>query len=348
MSLLNSVLDNTEIGLSTPIAPINNIALPEFEVKHHYGLTSARLAPDCTIVPTDEQWLVAANLDWTIDSVEENYFHNGVMHTSADKINVRSDTSEKLGNSSAKYKIVQPAEIVHFFRDLSDHYGATLKQVGYADGGKRVYAYAQVGTEFEIGKGDRTLSHLLLLSSSDGSTATIAQPFFESLYCFNQLPAARRLIEPVKIRHNTVFDPRQVKLDMGLYGEAQDKMRESLINMSRKSVTNQEALSLLYNCLKVADDITKESKRNINRVISVYDKYTGSGIAANEPGRKGTMWGVLNAITEFTDHDQCNSENSRWKSKTTGEGAKLKASSFDYLDAICQEKVEFELIELPA
>lgn len=319
-----------------------------FHIGRANGLTSARLKDSYAgPAPTMEQWLNAAELNWDVDVVNEQFKHNGITHYSGDKVMVRSDKSMKLGTFSSKYKPVSPKEILGFFSDLTENNGWEIIQAGYADNGKKVYTYAKTGPDFEIKAGDRTSQHILLASSTDGTMSTLVQPFFESFYCMNQLPAVKKVFEGIRIKHNTEFNPEKIKLDMGLYGDTVEEMRTSIDRMASKSVTKQEAFSMIHMLMKTKDNLEEESTRNINRMLGVYEKFCGKGMGANELGRKDTVWGVLNAITEFVDHDQCNSANSRWKSKTMGTGATLKHESFSILDLIAQEQKEIEYVHVP-
>jgi len=57
----------------------------------------------------------------------------------------RNDTHEALSIVSADYHIVQPGEVLEFYRDLMDDYGYTLETAGSLNNGRKVWALARTG-----------------------------------------------------------------------------------------------------------------------------------------------------------------------------------------------------------
>ena len=56
---------------------------------------------------------------------------------------VRSDTHAALSIVSGDYQIVQPTEVLEFYRELMRLYGYTLETAGALDGGRKVWALAK-------------------------------------------------------------------------------------------------------------------------------------------------------------------------------------------------------------
>jgi len=334
--MLDLVIENTEKAAQMLV---NNFAT----ISHH-GLTSARLLSPTK--PTLAEWTRAAGLDWHIEQSPVMYKHQGnVVESDNNKVLMRSDTGFELGILSNKYKPVNPSEVMHFFSDLIEDHGFKMIQAGYADGGKKIYAYAQCGGEWEVAAGDKTLNNLLLMTSSDGSSATLVQPFVESLYCLNQLPMVSKMFSPIKVRHSSKFDAEKVKIDLGIYDNAVHEFAESLKALAKKNVGGKEALSIIYKLLAKKDNIEDESRHTVNLISNIYSKFKGQGIASQREGRKDTLWGLLNAVTEYTDHDMASNDNNRWKSKVNGAGSTLKQQAYEYINDICNETVEIELIK---
>src|SRR4051794_22960330 len=73
------------------------------------------LSPNQTI----EEWLRAARLEWKLEPLPLQYFWDGNLRTVDGRIAlVRSDTGEALSVVSNDYNIVQPGEVLEFYRDL--------------------------------------------------------------------------------------------------------------------------------------------------------------------------------------------------------------------------------------
>lgn len=300
--------------------------------------------PDSTIEPSIADWYTNA-FDFEIINNLEQWDHNG-QTLYGDRILTRSDNGAKLGNVTSRYKVVQPSEITNFFLDLADKNGWKIHKAGYCDGGKKLFAFAQTGKDTwdATGKGDKMLNHLLITTSSDGSTATTVQPFMERFYCMNQLPMARKLYNPIKIKHSTHFDPSMIKFELGIYDNAIGKMQEQITKMVQTNISDDQALAMILDAMdKSGKDLSEHSTRSQNQFMDVFGRYRGAGMGAREQGVTGTVWGVLNAITEYVDHSQGNGDNTRFRNAHYGSGFNLKNDAFEVLGMYANEEKEIDL-----
>ena len=78
----------------------------------------------------------------------------------------------------------------------------------------------------------------------------------------------------------------------------------------------------------------------MNIIQGVYNKFDGSGIGATLPSSQGTAWGLLNAITEYTDHDYGRNENNRFKQSQFGQTAQLKEKALAYILEVTEDGEE--------
>lgn len=124
-----------------------------------------------------ETWLKAAKLEWELKRLPVQYLVDGKLRTMDDRfVLVRSDTQGGLSVVSGEYQIVQPKEILEFYRGLVDFFGYTLETAGALDGGRKVWALARTpvhGSVDGIG-GDTLAAYVLLATSCDKSLATTA------------------------------------------------------------------------------------------------------------------------------------------------------------------------------
>src|SRR5882762_8741043 len=93
-----------------------------------------------------ESWIRAAKLEWSLKKLPVRYVVDEQLRTMNDQfVIVRSDNSAALSVVSSKYSIVQPQEVLEFYRDLVGDYGFTLETAGALDGGRKFWALARTG-----------------------------------------------------------------------------------------------------------------------------------------------------------------------------------------------------------
>ncbi|MFX9212966.1 DUF932 domain-containing protein, partial [Acinetobacter baumannii] len=76
--------------------------------------------------------------------VTETAWHLGnIMSYPENKVLFRSDTQAPLSVVSQRYQVVQPQEILEFYRDLTEVSGFELETAGVLKGGKKFWALAR-------------------------------------------------------------------------------------------------------------------------------------------------------------------------------------------------------------
>jgi phage/plasmid-like protein (TIGR03299 family) len=89
-----------------------------------------------------EVWKKNAGMDWQIEQSDVRYITGnqnlGVIKTFPEqKVLYRSDTKAPLAVVSKRYQVVQPGEILEFYRDLTDMGGFELETAGVLKEGRR-------------------------------------------------------------------------------------------------------------------------------------------------------------------------------------------------------------------
>ena len=118
-------------------------------------------------------------MDWQIDESEVRYVvgMNGVGAINAfpeQKVLYRSDSKLPLAVVSKRYQVVQPGEILEFYRDLTEVGGFELETAGVLREGRKFWALARTGQSTTLKGRDRVDGYLLLATACDGSLATTA------------------------------------------------------------------------------------------------------------------------------------------------------------------------------
>ena len=289
-----------------------------------------------------EVWLTEAGMDWRIEQSDVlfNVADDGMhIRPFADsKVLYRSDSLAPLSVVSPRYKVVQPSEVLEFYRDLVSAGGFELETAGVLKGGRKLWALAKTGQEALLKGGDRVKAYLLLATSCDGTLCTTAQFTSVRVVCNNTLQmAVKDRTGAVKVPHSTVFDPQQVKDALGLGLSAWDRFIGNIKQLSQRTVSPEEACQFFREVLDeplvagAEDVVTSKALQQVSAL------YSGGGMGSLLAGTKGTAWGLVNAMTEYVDHRRrARSQDYRLDSAWFGQGAQLKGKTLEHALALVE------------
>lgn len=242
----------------------------------------------------------------------------------------RSDNNEPLSVVSKRYKVVQPKDVLGFYRDLVSVGGFELETAGVLKGGKKLWALAKTGQEIMLAGGDKVKAYLLLATSCDGSLATTAQFTSVRVVCNNTLQMAVGATKgAVRVPHSTTFDPVAVKQELGVGMSSWEIFMANIKAMADRPVNKFEAMSYLVNVLG-DPALPLNDQPNQKAIQTVYGLYSGSGKGSDLASSSGTAWGLVNGVTEYVDiHRRARNQDYRLDSAWFGQGAQVKQKAFD-------------------
>ena len=276
-------------------------------------------------------WLKEAGMDWTIEQSDVLFnADNSALHIrpyTDSKVLFRSDSLTPLSVVSNRYKVVQPHEVLNFYKDLVSVGGFELETAGVLKGGRKLWALAKTGQEARIKGNDRIKAYLLLATSCDGTLCTTAQFTSVRVVCNNTLQmATRNSTGAVKVPHSTQFDPMQVKEALGIGFSNWDTFIRDLKQLSQRSVSPEEADAYLRSVLN--EPAFSEENAGSKVFQKVNSLYLGEGMGADYTAANGTAWGLVNAVTEYVDHHRrARNQDNRLDSAWFGVGAQLKQTA---------------------
>jgi phage/plasmid-like protein (TIGR03299 family) len=279
-----------------------------------------------TIEPTDDLDTIVrkAGLEWGVVKAVLSYDWTGSegvvkrMDWSGVNATVRTDTGEALGKvSTGRYHIVQPREVVDFYRAFLSDNGLSIETAGALKGGKIVWALANLGPDFaHIMDGqDKTQGYVRLQTSFDGSRVTSLTPTTIRQVCAN----TEAMIEGTsdgkqfRVAHTSAFDDA-AKSDLasafGLMGEQFKVTVDYWNTLAAKRVTDQEARDFFLELLEIdpADvegldsngkpRMSGKMRGALQALAAGFKRGPGAGLVS----ANGTAYGLLNAVTYYTDH----------------------------------------------
>lgn len=266
----------------------------------------------------------------------------------ARKVLHRSDTGAPLAVVSDSYNVVQPGQVMDFFRELVDLGGFQLETAGALSDGRRVWALASVGDAAPVVERDLVKPYLLLGTSYDGTMATVAKFTAIRVVCNNTITAAvggysngraikgegeqdmGYLKSAVRVLHSERFNPEAVRLQLGIVASAWESFLVQSRRLADAPMAGDQVDEFLAELLAPYHTSAKplQESKAYRRVLELFN---GRAIGSELPGVAGTRWAMLNAVTELVDHERGRSNNTRMESAWFGAGAALKARAAELL-----------------
>ncbi|MDR6522172.1 DUF932 domain-containing protein [Variovorax gossypii] len=310
-----------------------------------------------------EVWAQQAGMDWTIQETPVRFMTDGVpagdepgsgdslqtLESFAEqKVLYRSDTRAALSVVSSRYQVVQPREVLEFYRDLTEIGGYEMETAGVLKGGRKVWALARTGKQAVLKGNDIVNGYLLLATSCDGTLATSVTPTTVRVVCSNTLTVALDSTSNViRVPHSTSFDADAVKRQLGIAVGQWDDFMYRMKLLSERKVKSGEAMQyierVLYGPMESGrlDGVDVHAAPSVDQppappvprgwaARKILELYEGKGRGAELSAAKGTTWGLLSAMTEFVDHERrARSHEYRLDSAWFGQGAALKQRALE-------------------
>lgn len=292
-----------------------------------------------------EIWAKRAHLDWQLIEMPVQVVLPKMGYRDSDlalpipnrKAIVRDDTLETLSVVSSRYNIVQPLEIVEFFRDLIRDNGFKMESAGSVMDGRRVWALARTGLDFSLGSDDPVSSYLLMATSCDGSMSTTAAMTSVRVVCNNTLEVAYEHSEKkgsraIRVPHAATFCEDKIKLDLFGMESSWAKFKGMATDMSYFKMSEADAVKFFIRLLhnpKNKDDYSDVPARVLEKIHTAFQTAPG----ANTPSAQNTLWGAVNAVTYFADHIR-GRDASRAQAAMFGPGRILKLNAWKIAEEI--------------
>lgn len=291
---------------------------------------------------TPTEWLKAAKLDWTVQrrllAMRDALGTKDVLLTnelSEYRAIVRSDNNTVFQVSRDRYQCVQNSEIIDVFAQYCEAGHATMETVGAIKGGCIVWALAKLnsGTTVKIGGIDEVRGYMLFATSHDGTVKTIGKATQVRVVCNNTLQAAMAGGKAAfALKHSAKFDAtmkERAREQMGIAITALHKTNEQAELLSRVSVNDSDWLDFMARLLGSKDAVVDPQTHSLTRLAADIKSATLSSPGASLATARGTLWGVVNGVSYFTDHQRGRSQDSRLASAWFGVSSDLKQSAME-------------------
>lgn len=189
---------------------------------------------------------------------------------------------------------------------------------GSLKNGRVVWALARdPSQDFEVVPGDVHRSYLLACSGHDGKMSLMFRPTDVRVVCNNTLQAAlgSGAGEGFKIKHTRTWKDRVAAAREGFLAarEMNISYRKLMERLAAKPVTAAQAKELIEQLIPAPEG--KRATRAHNAQAEIL-RLMEEGMGTHLTGVKGTAYGFLNAVTEYTHHQRTYKDTS--KNRTGG------------------------------
>lgn len=295
------------------------------------------------------EWRKKAGLDFKVKTAPVKY---DVIHgedqpcptvehrVSTQKVvTYREDTGASLGVVAKRYKIVQPHEVLDFFNEFARAGDMKISVAGSIMGGRRVWALAEHQMEIRVAGDDVVRPYFLLTTSFDGETATIGTFTTTRVVCYNTMNMVYNEVKAdgtkgysqagFSIPHIHNFDAEVARKHVEKLVLAATQFEKGANEMAEKGISEEQALGYFVGLVGVKEenglDLTRQSRAKVDTLMRLYKTGPGAGMKS----AASTVWGALNAVTRYVDHEANERKaGGRWTSALYGNGKELKAKAF--------------------
>ena len=240
---------------------------------------------------------------------------------------VRTDTQDLLGIVSKAYEVVQNDSLLRmaeFIREEADMDSVVVLK----NGARLAFTATLRGATKEVVPGDKVFRRLVGYLGHDGKTGCGAIFTNVRVVCANTLAAALSSDNKTSIIHktgaNSSFDKLITSIDT-----ARQTFGQEIQSMKELAQTECSIDNFRYFLEKVYEKDLKDSKsiddlKKTQQIIRSYNWGFGTDI----PGVSGTLWGALNAVTEFETSTKRGNKKSKFIKANFGTGLTTSARAF--------------------
>lgn len=296
--------------------------------------------------PEKEEAIQASGLTWmvTTEPVPAPNGRGGYFNVPGKVFTVRDDLpldnpDRILGIVSTRYTIFQNGVLFDLSDSLVGAGGARYESAGSLRNGKIVWVLAVLPGDLTV-LDDKLVKFLLIRNSHDGTSK--CEAFFTPVrvVCANTMMMALRMAS-VKVSFRHSGEPmRQIEEAKRVLGLADDYFGEHAATMeelARRKVDNRFVNAYLQALIPNPSDSERRGRAQ-NARNRIAQLFYGEQAGAGQDAVNGTAYGLLNATTQYTDHDRTvrrtggrSLEEARMESVLLGSGADFRRRAFDLI-----------------
>lgn len=260
------------------------------------------------------------------------------------KMVIRKDTKEHWGIVGKDFSVMQIRPAFESLQALSETNEANFISAGLLNTAQMFVLMAVPSANIEVTAGDIQQTYLLFCVGFDGSMSRTWKLTFTRVECANTMAMA--LADgnfTLKIRNTKNADKRMesaLELVKGTKANAREieaKLRKLAARPLKREKMNDILERLFPATVETDNNVMVRSTRSnniVSDILKLYEDNDGNAF----PEQRGTAYNLLNAITNYADHERVTHATetltigrARSLSALTGSGNKLKNDAFEVI-----------------
>lgn len=288
--------------------------------------------------PTAKQMLKLAKLDWRVERrplfTPTTAGDNATQELDGFAALVRDRDNKVLDVVGSRYIPTQNEDVFEFFKEFVEAGGAKMETAGSLKEGRYVWGLASLNASFKMKGNDEVKGYLLVASPHEQGKSLIVKFTTIRVVCNNTLTLALgRKGNEFRMNHRNHFDETMINRAKDTLGIARDQLGEFEDNarkLQKVKLTQKDCIRILAGVYQPDADMTK--------LISDFDDEAtprmklAMDILARAPGAQpDNAWGVLNAVTYYSDHVASRTADKRLTNAWIGKTANQKEAVLETL-----------------
>jgi len=248
-------------------------------------------------------------------------------------VNYRGDDGRYLGTVGTGYVPLQNVEAFSFFDNLVKEDAAIYHTAGVLGAGEKVWILAKLPHQLRIGKDDLIDNYILITNGHNGRLSVTACITPVRVVCQNTLGAAlQNAMNKITIPHvgNAKEKLQEAHKLMGITTKYAEEFEKIMNMMAHKEVKAKDIEFFLDSVYPLnPENETRTAAVKIREgIVEAFE----TGIGQDMKTTKGTLYGLYNGFTYYTDHvKDFGDSDSKLKSIWFGGMATKRQKSFDVL-----------------
>lgn len=258
---------------------------------------------DISTAKTVNEALQMAGLDWKVE--QKPVFNEFGTEYDKYRVNLKETDGKLLGMVTDKYQIVQNEDAFTFVDGLVDE-GFEFKSAGQFRDGKSIWVMGSLPKANILG--DDISNNIVFTNSHDGSSGVKIMMTPIRVICANMLNLALRKADRAWATKHTghIYTKlEEARYTLGLANKYMEELNIEAERMAEMKISDNEIEAIFNTLFPVEEDA---SERRLNNIAIMKNNFIQCYNADDIAQFKGTVYGAVNAMSDFVSHKLPNRE----------------------------------------